>query len=501
MPRTRKREAKNVIAALHALNWAIRPEALRQLLEISKRENIVTEALEAKLGQPVNDEELMTVRDGIATIPVSGPLFRYANLFTQISGATAYATLATDLQLALEMPQVRSIILSIDSPGGEVNGCAEFADLVFAARGRKPIVAYISGDGCSAAYWIASAADEIVVAQTSIVGCIGTVATLVDDSAADEMMGIRQIEIVSSQTPKKRLPALSGEAQAQVQTMVDDLAQVFIESIAKFRGVGPDVVLSNYGEGGVFVGDAAVSQGLADRLGSYEELHAELAYGGYTTPSRPTQAPAIPINDVNTNGEETGMQVKPAIAAAASTQASDTAPAADTGTVCTCGHDQSQHDANTGPCTVTGCDCQAYTADVPAAAPDPAGAAAPAVPPAPAQPASVPDATGAESVALAAATAERERIAGIEALGRPGEEQLVAECQADPRCTVADAALRLRRADTSIGRKRLQSLAADETQLEAPGPNGPVSSDVSSASGEARRIIAAYTKITTPNRS
>jgi ClpP class serine protease len=178
----------------------------------------------------VNADENMTLRDGVATINVTGPLFRYANIFTLISGATAYATLATDLQQALDSTQVRGIILAIDSPGGEVNGSAEFANMVFAVRGKKPIVAYVSGMAASAAYWIASAADEVVVAPTAIVGSIGAVIAISDRTKADEARGIRTIEIVSSQSPKKRLSPTSAEGQSEIQLLVDNLAQVFIDA-------------------------------------------------------------------------------------------------------------------------------------------------------------------------------------------------------------------------------------------------------------------------------
>lgn len=515
MPRTRRRGAKNVIAALHAAHWAIRQDALHQMMEIASRENVIPEALQAKLGQPANDDDSMTVRDGVATIALSGPLFRYANIFTQISGATAYAMLATDLQQALDTPQVKSIILEIDSPGGEVNGAAELADMIYAARGQKPIVAYISGDGCSAAYWLASAADEIVIAQTAIVGCIGTVASLVDTTAADEMMGVRRIEIVSSQTPKKRPPPMSGEAQAQVQTVVDDLSTVFIEAVARNRGIGFDVVLSDFGEGGVFVGEAAIAPGLADRLGSYESLHAELASGSYTT-SRATAARTNPVK------EEPSMKLDPiAVSATASPAESETSatPAA----ACTCGHAQSQHEGNTGPCTCQGCDCQKYTAGAActcgcascvggscadctctgctcqgctcaAAAPD--SAADPVV-------GSIkpPVAPSAESGREVAVLAERERVEAIESLGRPGQERLVAECVLDPKFTPEMAALKLLRAESAARAVQLRSLAGDDDKLNKPGPIAPDATDQHGTGAAVRRILAAHEKVTIPNRS
>jgi signal peptide peptidase SppA len=453
---------KNAIAALHAAHWAITPDSLEQMMAIASRaldEPITTiEALEAKLGKPVNADALMTLRDGVATINVTGPLFRYANIFTMISGATAYATLATDLQQALDSTQVRGIILVVDSPGGEVNGSAELANMIFDARGSKPIVAYISGMGASAAYWIASAADEVVVAPTALVGSIGAVIAVSDRTKADEARGVSTIEIVSSQSPKKRLSPTSAEGQSEIQLLVDNLAQVFIEALAKNRGVSADTVLADFGEGGLFVGAAAVDAGLADRVGSYEQLQAELAGGSYVMPEH--AAPQTPQPTTETED--------PAMKATANA------------------------DSNTSPSTD------------PAAPPatDPAAPATdPAQPDPAAPPATDPAAPDASSDAVeVAARLERERISAISALGRPGEEKVIAECIADPKCTPAQAALKLRQAENVTGKGRLRSLAADDKNLEAPGPNGPAA-DAGSANAVARRIIAAHEKVTSPNRS
>jgi len=510
MPRTRAREAKNVIAALHAAHWAILPESLKQMMEIAARSIEVPintiEALEAKLGKPVNADELMTVRDRVATIPVSGPLFRYANLFTLISGATAYATLATDLQQALDDPNVNAIILAIDSPGGEVNGNAELSQMIYDARGKKPIVAYISHLGASAAYWLASAADEIVVSPTSIVGAIGAVLSISDRSAQDAARGVRTIEIVSSQSPKKRLAPTSTEGQAELQILVDNMATVFIETVARNRGVTVDVVAADFGQGGVFVGETAVAPGLVDRLGSYEQIHAELASGTY---ARPTRAAA---RRSTTTSQESDMRVQVSAAALAAATAAAINPALATGVaaaegdVCECGHPQSNHADGSGACSAEtepgkACSCVKYAAKpAEASAPNPAAAAT--EPAQPEAPAAVPDATGADapSPEALAATAERERILAIEALGRPGEETIIAECKRDPNCTPAMAALRLRQADGVVRSNRLTSLQKDDTQLEAPGPVSPEATDQTSAGAVARRIIAVHEQVTSPNK-
>jgi ATP-dependent protease ClpP protease subunit len=185
-----------------SIPWAITPEALQQILEISTREHLPDfEAVAAKRSRRMDGAESARLREGgVAVVPVTGPIFRYADFFTDFSGGATIDSLSKDFNAALNDPAVASIVLNIDSPGGEVAGVNEFAQMVFEARGRKPIVAYVDGLGASAAYWIASAADEIVADATAMIGSIGVVAAWPNP----EKKSAREIEFVSSQSPKKR---------------------------------------------------------------------------------------------------------------------------------------------------------------------------------------------------------------------------------------------------------------------------------------------------------
>ena len=253
--------------------WAITETALHTILEIATRENESPQAVAAKLGRNLQNTYSVTERDGVAIIPVTGPLFRYANLFTMISGASSYELIARDFTAALENPQIKGIILDIDSPGGEVNGVSELSNMVFAARGKKPVMAYASGDAASGAYWIASAAHEIVVSETSALGSIGVVGMYQGKSGKSA----EAVEIVSSQSPHKRLDPTTDDGRSRLQTRIDSMADVFIETIARNRNVSAENVQNHYGGGDVMIGAKAVSAGLADRVGSLEGLIAELS--------------------------------------------------------------------------------------------------------------------------------------------------------------------------------------------------------------------------------
>lgn len=255
--------------------WAITPESLQQIFEIAAREHIPDfEAVAARRARRMDGAEGVQIREGgVAVISVTGPIFRYADFFTEFSGGATVSSLARDFTSAKNDPNVTAIVLNIDSPGGEVAGINEFSQMIFDARGKKPIVAYVDGLGASAAYWIASATDEIVADATALLGSIGVVAAVPNPAAKTA----RDIEFVSSQSPKKRPDPNTESGKAQIQELVDSLADVFVSTMARNRGVSEEKVLADFGQGAVLVGQKAVGAGLADRLGSFEELVAELA--------------------------------------------------------------------------------------------------------------------------------------------------------------------------------------------------------------------------------
>lgn len=256
--------------------WAILPATLATILSIAARETD-PEAVAAKLGRPLENTYQTEIRDGVAILPVSGPIMRYANLFNKVSGATSIDVLALDFNKALTNPDVKAIVLNVDSPGGTVAGVNELAEMIYAARGQKPIVAYVSGLGASAAYWLATAADEIVMDATASVGSIGVVSVQTDDTERKAKAGIKEIQIVSSLSPRKRPDLATDEGRADIQQMVDNIAKVFFQAVARNRGVTTDTVLSDFGQGGLLVGSNAVLAGMADRIGSFEQTIAGLS--------------------------------------------------------------------------------------------------------------------------------------------------------------------------------------------------------------------------------
>lgn len=260
-----------------AQHWLILPDALERILSICERD-FTHEALAQFQGKPLDNTRTVEKRaNGVAVVPISGPIMRYSNIFTEISGATSTQVLATDIRSALNDPSVIGLVLNIDSPGGDARGINELADMIHAARGIKPIVAYAGGTMASAAYWIGSAADQVVADDTALLGSIGVVSTIEDTSERDSKSGKRTYQIVSSNAPNKRPDVNTEAGRAQFQAVVDALESAFIGKVARNRGVLADDVKSNFGKGGVLVGQDAVNAGMADKLGSLESVISQIA--------------------------------------------------------------------------------------------------------------------------------------------------------------------------------------------------------------------------------
>jgi hypothetical protein len=119
-----------------------------------------------------------------------------------------------------------------------------------------------------------------------MLGSIGVVLGVEDSRARDERNGVKRLEIVSAASPYKRVDPTSAEGQSRLQARVDALADVFLAKVARNRDTDVETVAREFGQGDVFLGQAAVDAGLADRVGDYESLIAELANRQYQAPAQ-----------------------------------------------------------------------------------------------------------------------------------------------------------------------------------------------------------------------
>ena len=203
----------------------------------------------------------------VAVLPLYGVISPKANMMSDISGGTSLDQFSGWFKAAQNDPNVRSIVIDVDSPGGSVKGVQETADMIFAARGTKPITAMISGTGASAAYWIASQADKVMITPSGDVGSIGVLVALTDESEAMKQAGVK-VDVIKAGKFKAEGQdgTWSDEAKAAIQGRVDEMYDTFVKAVARGRGVAPSAVKSGFGQGRVVSATAGVEQGLADRI-------------------------------------------------------------------------------------------------------------------------------------------------------------------------------------------------------------------------------------------
>lgn len=265
--------------------WAIEPTKLIEIQAIySARlhgDKIDIEAIEKRLGRPLaNEARSYTIQDGVAVLPIEGVIAKKMNLLTQISGGTSTQLAAQALQDAINDPAVHSIILSIDSPGGTVDGTQSLAASVLAARDSgKTIVTLANGCMCSAAYWIGSAAQAVYIADgTTTVGSIGVVTSHTDISGAQAAQGLKTTEISAGKYKRiaSNYAPLTADGKQSIQDQIDYTYSLFVDAVAKNRGVSSNTVLRDMADGRVFMGQQAIAAGLVDGTVTMDALITRL---------------------------------------------------------------------------------------------------------------------------------------------------------------------------------------------------------------------------------
>lgn len=213
---------------------------------------------------------------GIAILPIYGTLVRRTVGLEAASGLTSYQDIAAQLDAAVADPSVAAIVLDIDSPGGESGGVFDLADQVRAAAQVKPIWALANDMAYSAAYAIGSAASRFFVTRTGGVGSISVIAMHADQSVRDAKDGVRYTTVFAGARKNDLNPhePISDEAHAFLKSEVDRIYGLFVDTVASHRGLTNDAVRAT--EAGVFFGADAVAAGLADAVGTFDDLLAEL---------------------------------------------------------------------------------------------------------------------------------------------------------------------------------------------------------------------------------
>lgn len=270
----------HVIEAVYSRPWFITADAHRSVRMVldKKLGKGLFEASQEDAGKILSAErvglfgpvESMRVVGRTAIIPVKGILARGVMPIEKSCGVTDYKDVSMDIREAVNDANIDSIFLDMDSPGGTCNGCHEAYEEILAASAVKPVVAFTEGQMCSACYYLASGAGEIVGTPSSVIGSIGVILQVLDASKAYEGAGYKMHVMRSG--PYKAIgvdgDTVTEEQIQHLQETVDRLAGIFKSVVSNHRGITDEGSM----DGRVFYGaQDAMNAGLVDRVVNNEQ--------------------------------------------------------------------------------------------------------------------------------------------------------------------------------------------------------------------------------------
>lgn len=214
----------------------------------------------------------------VGHIHIKGSLINGQAGFSRLYGVLGYDDIRAALTDAVADKNVKSILLVVDSGGGQVAGCQELARYISDVDKVKPVFAYTGTTMGSAAYWIGSRGRRVFTSETATVGSVGVLILHQEMTKMLDEAGVK-VNVIRSGKYKalgNRYEQLSELGREELQAQCDQLASVFNAAVAEARGVSVATANSRMGQGREFIGQQAVDAGLADRITSYSEAH-ELA--------------------------------------------------------------------------------------------------------------------------------------------------------------------------------------------------------------------------------
>lgn len=290
--------ARVIMACVGAL-WAIQEEKLDQITAFLRLKLDGGTVSDEDLARAINQKTAREVADAPGSIAILGVYDTLAprmNMMDDMSGGTSLTQLSMAFRAALADPGIKAIVFDHNSPGGTVAGTGELAAEILQSRGTKPIIAQVNDLSASAAYWLASAADEIVVRPGAEAGALGVYRVHEDVSKMLEQRGIKPTIVKSDGSPFKveaaNIAPLNDDARAHIQERVNQQFDRMVRAIAEGRGTTLTQVRDRFGQGRVYGAEELVARGMADRIGTMEDTLERFGSGDFNPVAKANRAEA-----------------------------------------------------------------------------------------------------------------------------------------------------------------------------------------------------------------
>jgi signal peptide peptidase SppA len=255
--------------------WAMEPTALLRLANWA-----ATQGHEGTPVPVIRGPRLQKASGSVAVMSLFGLITQRGGGFLDfLLGGTSTEGFGHAFDELQADDSVDTIVINDDSPGGTVFGTPELADKIFAARGKKQVVTVANSLAASAAYWIGTAADKFYVTPGGQVGSIGVWQAHVDVSEAEKKAGYKTTLIHAGKHKVEGHPfaPLDDEARGAMQDEVNMYYGMFVDSVAKHRGVAPSTVRNGYGQGRVLTAQDALDAKMVDGVYTLEEVIRSIA--------------------------------------------------------------------------------------------------------------------------------------------------------------------------------------------------------------------------------
>ena len=228
-------------------------------------------------GSRFSNKRYIVTDSGIGILPVYGALAQRAGEITpDCTELTSYQRLGRTFDAMVADPDVRGILLEVDSPGGQVAGNFELARKIMGARGMKPVWAHANEMAFSGGYSLAAAAERFYAPDTGMVGSVGVMMLHMSQAERDARSGYQYTAIFAGARKNDMNPhfPLSEAARARLQAMVDSSYEIFVQHVASARGMKPEAVRAT--EAGIFEAKPALDSKLIDGIYTFAETLAAL---------------------------------------------------------------------------------------------------------------------------------------------------------------------------------------------------------------------------------
>jgi signal peptide peptidase SppA len=251
---------------------AILPEKVGSV--IAQREMAIIDGVDIQDAMNRKATKFNNVKGDVMVVPIHGFISHKPTVWSAVGLESSSEVVGLWIDSLMNNPSVGAVVFDVDSPGGSVQGLTAISDKIYSYRGKKPIIAVVNDMMASAAYFIGSAADEIVADPDSLTGSIGTLFVHEDWSKALERIGVDVTFIHAGKYKVEGNPyePLDDTAKQSLQDMVNQYYEVFVSAVARNRGTTAATVKADYGQGRIMRAPQAKSAGLIDRIATLEQV-------------------------------------------------------------------------------------------------------------------------------------------------------------------------------------------------------------------------------------